>query len=137
MTDLLNQPYAISLVSAANLEGLSLDGGRFFGGQLRFWAGKRASARVPFRNLELRAMIIVHHLLWSGEAFEDGAGNRVRTDDLLITNQLLYQLSYTGLLSRRSVKRTVFWPSRPQYASKILTCRSTPIQAGEVRPNGI
>jgi hypothetical protein len=118
MTDLLNQPYAISLVSAANLEGLSLDGGRFFGGQLRFWAGKRASARVPFRNLELRAMIIVHHLLWSGEAFEDGAGNRVRTDDLLITNQLLYQLSYTGLLSRRSVKRTVFWPSRPQYASK-------------------
>jgi hypothetical protein len=40
MTDLLNQPYAISLVSAANLEELSLDGGRFFGGQLRFWAGK-------------------------------------------------------------------------------------------------
>ena len=25
-----------------------------------------------------------------------GAGNRVRTDDLLITNQLLYQLSYAG-----------------------------------------
>jgi hypothetical protein len=25
------------------------------------------------------------------------AGNRVRTDDLLITNQLLYQLSYAGL----------------------------------------
>jgi hypothetical protein len=24
------------------------------------------------------------------------AGNRVRTDDLLITNQLLYQLSYAG-----------------------------------------
>ena len=27
-----------------------------------------------------------------------GAGNRTRTDDLLITNQLLYQLSYAGLL---------------------------------------
>jgi hypothetical protein len=26
------------------------------------------------------------------------AGNRVRTDDLLITNQLLYQLSYAGFL---------------------------------------
>jgi hypothetical protein len=26
-----------------------------------------------------------------------GAGSRVRTDDLLITNQLLYQLSYAGL----------------------------------------
>ena len=25
-----------------------------------------------------------------------GAGDRNRTDDLLITNQLLYQLSYTG-----------------------------------------
>src|SRR5271165_1232738 len=27
------------------------------------------------------------------------AGNRVRTDDLLITNQLLYQLSYAGFVS--------------------------------------
>ena len=25
-----------------------------------------------------------------------GAGTRVRTEDLLITNQMLYQLSYTG-----------------------------------------
>ena len=25
-----------------------------------------------------------------------GAGDRTRTDDLLITNQLLYQLSYAG-----------------------------------------
>jgi hypothetical protein len=27
---------------------------------------------------------------------EIGAGRRIRTDDLLITNQLLYQLSYAG-----------------------------------------
>jgi hypothetical protein len=27
----------------------------------------------------------------------DGAGSRIRTDDLLITNQLLYQLSYAGI----------------------------------------
>ena len=27
---------------------------------------------------------------------EFGAGSRTRTDDLLITNQLLYQLSYAG-----------------------------------------
>ena len=27
---------------------------------------------------------------------EDGAGTRSRTRDLLITSQLLYQLSYTG-----------------------------------------
>ena len=28
----------------------------------------------------------------------EGAGRRIRTDDLLITNQLLYQLSYAGIL---------------------------------------
>jgi hypothetical protein len=28
-----------------------------------------------------------------------GAGRRIRTDDLLITNQLLYQLSYAGKLT--------------------------------------
>jgi hypothetical protein len=27
---------------------------------------------------------------------KNGAGSRIRTDDLLITNQLLYQLSYAG-----------------------------------------
>ena len=32
------------------------------------------------------------------------AGRRIRTDDLLITNQLLYQLSYAGINeNRRSV----------------------------------
>ncbi len=33
------------------------------------------------------------HSQWN----ERGAGRRARTDDLLITNQLLYQLSYTGI----------------------------------------
>src|SRR4029077_17498280 len=33
----------------------------------------------------------------SGETpIYEGAGSRIRTDDLLITNQLLYQLSYAG-----------------------------------------
>jgi hypothetical protein len=30
-----------------------------------------------------------------------GAGRRIRTDDLLITNQLLYQLSYAGMSLRK------------------------------------
>ena len=49
----------------------------------------RPSARKPFR-----------------------AGNGTRTRDLLITNQLLYQLSYSGLL--RSNERTVpiFWDGK-------------------------
>ena len=33
---------------------------------------------------------------------ESGAGSRTRTDDLLITNQLLYQLSYAGRNSHPS-----------------------------------
>ena len=36
------------------------------------------------------------------DSLEFGAGTRIRTRDLLITNQLLYQLSYTG------ITRTVF-----------------------------
>ena len=30
----------------------------------------------------------------------NGAGRRIRTPDLLITNQLLYRLSYTGVSNR-------------------------------------
>ena len=39
-----------------------------------------------------------------------GAGGRTRTPDLLITNQLLYRLSYTSIL-----------PASPVYRSNILT----------------
>ena len=35
--------------------------------------------------------------LADGRELEAGAESRTRTDDLLITNQLLYQLSYFGL----------------------------------------
>jgi hypothetical protein len=37
-------------------------------------------------TLELSAQSLIY----------EGAGRRIRTDDLLITNQLLYQLSYAG-----------------------------------------
>ena len=33
---------------------------------------------------------------WTSSEFLDGAGEEIRTPDLLITNELLYQLSYTG-----------------------------------------
>ena len=47
---------------------------------------------------------------------EDGAGGRTRTPDLLITNQLLYQLSYTSkldlsLLPRQMVGATGLEPA--------------------------
>ena len=33
-------------------------------------------------------------------SFDGGAGRRIRTPDLLITNQLLYRLSYTGVSNK-------------------------------------
>ena len=39
-----------------------------------------------------------HHLDATPLSYEE-AGSRIRTDDLLITNQLLYQLSYAGIYS--------------------------------------
>ena len=36
-----------------------------------------------------------------------GAGRRTRTPDLLITNQLLYQLSYTGGSTERAYYNTM------------------------------
>jgi hypothetical protein len=39
-----------------------------------------------------------HLQVITNKAVKTRAGNRVRTDDLLITNQLLYQLSYAGLM---------------------------------------
>ena len=41
----------------------------------------------------------------NGQAFQSkfkGAGSRIRTDDLLITNQLLYQLSYAGAVHMKA-----------------------------------
>ena len=61
---------------------------------------------------------------------KSGAGNRVRTDDLLITNQLLYQLSYAGV-ARRNIagnhigKRT--FSSRPAHLpSSKSECLASP-----------
>ena len=38
-----------------------------------------------------------------GQVGEVGAGRRTRTPDLLITNQLLYRLSYTGNSNRTCI----------------------------------
>ena len=38
-------------------------------------------------------------------SFRGRAGSRIRTDDLLITNQLLYQLSYAGIYLRNTSRR--------------------------------
>ena len=50
------------------------------------------------------------HLRAYGEEAEFGAGSRVRTDDLLITNQLLYQLSYAGFSAKTEPETNGDWP---------------------------
>ena len=49
---------------------------------------------------------------------ETGADDRSRTDDLLITNQLLYQLSYIGKIPQFS--QAPNWGSTPQLARPTL-----------------
>ena len=51
---------------------------------------------------------------WTGK---NGAGRRIRTPDLLITNQLLYQLSYASIFSTRLIYHFVANLSR--YTIKI------------------
>lgn len=43
-----------------------------------------------------RALCGTHDTAWHCMSLFNGAGTRNRTRDLLITSQLLYQLSYTG-----------------------------------------
>ncbi|GEM_PF-1945153 len=50
-----------------------------------------------------------------------GAGGRIRTPDLLITNQLLYQLSYTSTLnSFYNISYSIFFV-KPFFVIKIVS----------------
>jgi hypothetical protein len=52
-------------------------------------------------------------LVPSKQRFLERAGSRIRTDDLLITNQLLYQLSYAGKKTRRTLTHAASWNKLP------------------------
>ena len=49
----------------------------------------------------------IPHIALAG-LIADGAGRRTRTPDLLITNQLLYQLSYTSISNEHAYYITLF-----------------------------
>jgi hypothetical protein len=65
-------------------------------GQLRTQGWLSKNDTKPVANREGSAQLL------ASQCLTHGAGSRARTDDLLITNQLLYQLSYAGLSSVRS-----------------------------------
>ena len=47
--------------------------------------------------------------LGNSPIFNSGAGGRTRTPDLLITNQLLYQLSYTSKITSSNIIPNAVW----------------------------
>ena len=56
---------------------------------------RRAYFFKLLNGLPYEALLVLHSFSDGGAKY--GAGNRIRTSDLLITNQLLYQLSYAGI----------------------------------------
>ena len=53
---------------------------------------------LTFRGCQKKALTLAN------QGFSFGAGEMNRTPDLLITNELLYRLSYTGLALHYSVE---------------------------------
>ena len=77
---------------------LGLIGG---GGRIRTIEAKRSRFTVcPLWPLGNSPIFCSFGFWLKKRAGSDGAGRRTRTPDLLITNQLLYQLSYTGVSNR-------------------------------------
>lgn len=64
-------------------------------------------------------------MLLSGAFLLTGADNRSRTYDLLITNELLYQLSYVGL---NSVLIIAFFNSRGNRKIHAASSRKAPVK---------
>ncbi len=52
---------------------------------------------------------------------KSGAGTKIRTRDLLITNQLLYQLSYTGIRAYQGLRFYVLRPANAMFSDMILS----------------
>ena len=71
------------------------------GGRIRTIEAKRSRFTVcPLWPLGNSPIFCSFGFWLKKRAGSDGAGRRTRTPDLLITNQLLYQLSYTGVSNR-------------------------------------
>ncbi len=66
--------------------------------EIGFFKTKRVAEFDLLKNIKGQAADTAANAFWLRPPHDEtGASNRVRTDDLLITNQLLYQLSYAGL----------------------------------------
>ena len=90
--DLRIRPPAIQTHKKTNPERIGL----FVVGEDGFEPSKRNAA-------DLQSVPFGHSGTPPYSIGSDGAGRRTRTPDLLITNQLLYRLSYTGVSNRTRI----------------------------------
>ena len=75
-------------------------GGRIFFGLNPSYAGEYYTPEIAQAFSRAAARKSNARLFSFRQEVSEGAGRRIRTDDLLITNQLLYQLSYAGKRTR-------------------------------------
>src|SRR5215475_6202509 len=64
----------------------------------------------------------------SPQSVIERAGSRIRTDDLLITNQLLYQLSYAGVFWGISFGVTLLFASTIESSNQARSSRRSRLQ---------
>ena len=69
---------------------------------LRSLRALRESSPLP--SITIKIFLCVLWLIPLCQGGQDGAGDGTRTRNLLITNQLLYQLSYAGLVPPRGLE---------------------------------
>ena len=89
------------------------------------WIRTTVGGRQQIYSLPPLATWVILHmkLCWESGRQQDGAGGRTRTPDLLITNQLLYQLSYTSTcaqLGGRSIQ--LVYNTKPVVSCQGLFC---------------
>ena len=81
--------------------------------------GQPKGGRKGGRNL----LIIINTLIFNIFVMDCGAPTRTRTADLLITNQLLYQLSYRGTAQRFRTKNLPMQALPVRFCQKIYRAK--------------
>src|ERR1041385_5308953 len=96
---------AFSARRSSTLESFPIDHGIAM--LRKAWCASRKIKTLWFSSSSRWAAAVISYLKMRpiNPVARDRAGRRIRTDDLLITNQLLYQLSYAGFNARSVAPR--------------------------------
>ncbi len=95
--------------------------------QLRSWWGKvDSNHRRHSQQIYSLSPLATREFPHMQFAFCAGAGRRTRTPDLLITNQLLYRLSYTSTATKHRDYIVLKSKSQGFFSGKDETCKTNP-----------